>query len=230
MVEYVSPTLYKKCKDEEKELNRKGYISETQFEHKCLLSVLCENIIVVELGAGYGRICLEVAGRIKNHFCVAVEAEPTHYQWCLKNFRDNNIMGEVIHAAVSNKAGTRRFNVGSPSSQYGQKITRGLFGEWNRLLGKTMLVETITLDSLLGSTTGKVLVHMDVQGEEWNILRASKHLNLIDFFIIGIHKKEFSSYIANLLTPTHNIIANLPPNSTTNNVATQDGIIFATKK
>jgi hypothetical protein len=136
----------------------------------------------------------------------------------------------VINAVVGDGV-NRRFNIGHPSTQYGQKMSVGLYGLVNRILGRTMVIPTITLDSVLDMVTRPTLVHMDVQGEELNVLKSCKRLSDVSYLIVGVHKREYSGLIPKVLSPTHNILFNLLPKSITKTgigtVATQDGVILA---
>ena len=102
-----------------------------ELQRDCFLSTLIdinkENVNFMEHGSGWGRLCLTFAGLVDNnvfeiipktYFCLAVEAEPTHYKWNKEHFDKYNINGNVIFAAVSNQNGSAYFNVGSHPQEY----------------------------------------------------------------------------------------------------------------
>ncbi len=88
-------------------------VDEEYFEWIDLLeSVLAaeRSYTMIELGAGYGRWVIRAALALKQfngqlpYRLIAVEAEPTVFQWLRQHFRDNEIDASkhlVIHGAVS---------------------------------------------------------------------------------------------------------------------------------
>ena len=117
-------------------IQAKGQMHEGVFQLDCLLSVLAdikrEHVNMFELGAGYGRMCLHLAGAIdykvipiapKSYRCLAVEGDLTHYQWIKEHFEIQNINGIAVHGAVSDRNGETRFIVPpDPASSYGPAI------------------------------------------------------------------------------------------------------------
>ena len=115
----------------------RGEMTEDDFERDCFLSVLADvektHVNMFELGAGCGRMSLALAGVIDFKVvpvvpascrCLAVEAEPTHYDWIKEHFGTQGINGTVVHGAVSKKNGFCRFNINpAPDSCYGQVIS-----------------------------------------------------------------------------------------------------------
>lgn len=67
---------------------------------------------MIELGAGFGRWLVRAAQAIRQHsglafHLIAVEAEPTHFEWIPLHFRDNDVDPAdrvLIHAAVTDHA------------------------------------------------------------------------------------------------------------------------------
>jgi FkbM family methyltransferase len=123
---------------------------------------------MLELGAGFGRWTARAAAAAQQrglqYSFVAVEAEPTHFEWMIQNLQDNGVGladCRLICAAVTDKDGIVRFHVGDPSTSYGQSI------------GGTTEVEAVSLNTLLRPLGLVDLIDMDVQGAELDILAAS---------------------------------------------------------
>lgn len=165
-------------------------------------------------GAGWGRMSLALAGVIDynvipltpvKYRCLAVEGEPTHYQWLKEHFEVQKINGIAVHGAVSNKNGTCRFDsVGEAGSRYGQTITslitinkmpsikkiynfvtngkdriERIKNYYNLLIKGTIKIPMYTIDRLI-QTYGfdhVDIIHMDVQGAEYKVaLGAAKSI------------------------------------------------------
>jgi FkbM family methyltransferase len=123
---------------------------------------------MLELGAGFGRWTARGAAAAKQfglpYTLIAVEAEPTHFEWMCQNLQDNGVKPEdcrLIHAAVTGKDGKIGFQVGDPVSNYGQSI------------GGSTEVNAISLPTLLQSLELVDLIDMDVQGAELEIIEAA---------------------------------------------------------
>ena len=217
-------------------------VSEQEFERDCFLSVLNdierEEVSLIEVGAGYGEWCLALAGTIENKLidcvptkykCLAIEAEPKHYEWCRKHFAAQHINGNVIFGAVSNKNGECRFNSETnPAKHYGQsmsfainegslreRVSQTLVGVRNLVKGKAVKVPMFTLDSLIREHAN--IVHMDVQGAELKVLegaRESIERGLIDYWLIGTHKREYNDVIKRMLEHKYECVVSLLPFST----------------
>jgi FkbM family methyltransferase len=154
----------------------------------------------VELGAGYGRwsvrAALAAAQRGLSPVClVAVEGEPTHFEWLKLHFADNGLdpsRHTLIRAAVSDAEGETFFHVGRPAEWYGQciactdtgyKVPKMAF--WNVL-----------------NPLGRVdLIDLDVQGEELKC--CSSDIGSIDAKVkrlhIGTHSSEIEAGLRTLL-------------------------------
>ncbi|MBA7606401.1 hypothetical protein ES703_13549 [subsurface metagenome] len=217
-----------------------GKMTETEFQQDCLLSILADiksnQVNILELGAGWGRICLALAGVIDykiiplipiSYRCLAVEGEPTHYQWAKEHFEIHNVRGIAVNGAVSSKSGTCRFSAdASPDSQYGQSMIP-LFnryripspgGLYYILTKKTVKIPMYSLDHLV-QTYGfdhVDILQMDVQGAEYKVmLGASESIkkDLIDYFFIGTHHRELNDAIRQSLSPKFDLIIDLYPDS-----------------
>jgi FkbM family methyltransferase len=123
---------------------------------------------MLELGAGFGRWTARAAGAAQQrhlpYFLIAVEAEPTHFEWLKENLQDNGVrLGDcrLIRAAVTDKDGRVGFCAGNPAGDYGQAI------------GGNTEVEAVSLTTLLRPLDSVDLIDMDVQGAELEILSAA---------------------------------------------------------
>lgn len=223
-----------------------GQITEAEFERDCFLSVLADikrkHVNMFELGAGWGRMSLALAGVINyriisltpvSYRCLAVEGEPTHYQWIKEHFETQDINGIVVHGAVSNKNGACRFNASStPDSCYGQAISPLISHHkipsirtlYNLITKRTIKVPMYTVDQLI-QTYGfdhVDIIDVDVQGAEYEVmLGAAESIknDLIDYWLIGTHHRKLNEAIRQLLSPKFDLIVDVYPNS----VATVNG-------
>ena len=213
-----------------------GNMPAGNFQQDCLLSILADikkdEVNFFELGAGWGRICLNIAGAIdfnvidcipKRYHCLAVEAEPIHYEWLKEHFEAQNINGTAVCGAVSNKNGTCRFESYSrPDYQYGQAMAplrsrRGIPSIQNIrkiITGKTVKVPMYTLDHLVQEYgfDHVDIVQMDVQGAEYDVIQGAANAikdDMIDYFLINIHHNDFSHMLTARLSDKYNLIIDL---------------------
>lgn len=246
MTKCYSPEKRKLDAERDRMIHAEGMISEPEFKQDCLLSLLADiknkHVNFFELGAGWGRICLEVAGVIDHkvipltpvgYRCLAIEGEPVHYGWAKEHFEFNHINAAAVHGAVSDKNGKCWFNIsGLPDTQYGQPINPlfGTFklpsvgGIWNIIRRRAIQIPIFTVDRLIKKYQFDHvdIVQMDVQGAEYKVVRgASESIrkNLIDYFFIGTHDRKLNDSLRDRLTPNFDLIVDVYPDS----VSTVDG-------
>jgi len=154
----------------------------------------------VELGAGYGRWSVRAALAAAQRGLtplrlVAVEGEPTHFEWLKIHFVDHGLDPQqhaLIHAAVSDADGETFFHVGRPAEWYGQSIAYSDTG---------CTVRKITLRSVLEPLGSVDLLDSDVQGEELKC--CSSAIDLLDAKVkrlyIGTHSPEIEAGLRTLL-------------------------------
>jgi FkbM family methyltransferase len=137
--------------------------------------VLAKNhFTMIELGAGFGRWTVNAAVALRQlaslpHTFVAVEAEPTHFQWTIKHLADNFVDPagvRLIQAAVTSSDGKVGFHLGDsplgkPADWYGQHI------------GGPHSVDAVSLSTLLRALDTVDLIDIDVQGAELQVLEAA---------------------------------------------------------
>jgi len=170
---------------------------------------------MVALGAGWGR-WLVAAGLAVRQFSgipcrlIGVEAEPTHFQWMLQHFRDNDLDPadhDLIQAAASSRSGDAWFYFGKPASWYGQsiirdeavdKITNENEIEYNS--ERAMRVRTVDLPELTERYGRIDYLHMDVQGAELYILEAAPEIldKKVKRVLIGTHSTEIEEGLRKL--------------------------------
>ncbi len=222
-----------------KSIDKAGELTETQFEIDCFLSVLADikskHVNMFELGAGWGEWCLALAGVVDfkiipivpiSYRCLAVEGEPTHYEWIKEHFEKQNINGIAVHGAVSSRNGSCRFIVGGADTCYGQSMISSsnltfrkiIWYTYNYIFGKTSKISMYSIDHLLQAYAFEHvdIIDVDVQGSEYQVmLGAAKSIRngLIDYLIIGTHDKRLNDTLRKLLSPRFDLIVDIYPNS-----------------
>lgn len=182
-----------------------------------------DSFTMIELGAGWGRWLVNAAVALRQlapdrpYRLVAVEAEPTHFEWLRRHLLDNGIAPEqhtLVKAAVAAKDGRVRFQRGEPSAWYGQSIERDdpaskLAGpvsrliRWSRnsianrrVLGrdvrKVRHSRAVALSTLLEPLDVVDLVDADVQGVEADVFEAAAEelARKVRRVHIGTHDRE----------------------------------------
>jgi FkbM family methyltransferase len=144
---------------------------EEYFEWIALLEAVAgakTRFTMLELGAGWGRWSARAAAACQQlglpYHLVAVEAEPTHFQWMVQNLQDNGVKPEdcrLIQAAVTGKDGKVAFQVGDATDSYSQSI------------GGSTEIDAVSLPTLLLPLKFVDLIDMNVQGAEFDILAAA---------------------------------------------------------
>jgi len=240
MTKCLAQQRKERLEERDNAIREEGQMTQTGFGKDCLLSVLADiqkpHVNMFELGAGWGRMCLETAGVIDyrlipvtpvSYRCLAVEGEPTHYQWAKEHFDIQNINGAVVLGAVSNKNGSCWFNTGpSPDSCYGQAmesfVSRRKLPKiknlYNIIKKGIIKIPMYTVDHLIQrySFDHVDFVHMDVQGAEYKvILGAAESIknDLIDHLWIGTHHNEMNDELRRLLSPKFDLIIDIYPRS-----------------
>ena len=170
--------------DEERMKDRQatlGYpgISEETFEWQLLLSAVLEargQFVMVEVGAGFGRwlvssVCALRCARPEIPFrLVAIEAEPQHFAWIGKHFRDNGIdpaAHRLIQAAVSGHDGHELFMIGHSEQWYGQNIVAGSAERRSDFPdARATHVDCLSVPTVLADLGRVDLMDFDIQGAE----------------------------------------------------------------
>jgi FkbM family methyltransferase len=127
-----------------------------------------------ELGAGWGRWITNAVAALRKlgnlpYTLVAVEAEPTHFQWLIQHLKHNDVSLDacwLVEAAVTGRDGKVGFYTGDtayggPDNWYGQFV------------GGPTEVKSVSLDTILRPLDTVDLLDMDVQGLEFEVLEAA---------------------------------------------------------
>lgn len=179
------------------------------------------HFVFAELGAGYGRWSAHVAlyaretrPDLKVHI-IAVEPEPTHFQW-LKEHMVNNEIGvydcTLIDRPISTKQGWTLFQVGSPATWYGQRVVginpmRVFHATPSQIYQRirdgfgVRVVRSVSLESVLAGHQYIDLINMDIQGDELNVLSTTPAdvINRIHYLYIGTHSSEIEQGLHELM-------------------------------
>jgi FkbM family methyltransferase len=153
------------------------------FEWMAVLDAIAEateKLTMVEVGAGFGRWSVRAGAAARRYrpdlryHLVAVEAEPTHFDWLRLHLEDNGFGNSssrgtchLVNAAVSGQAGEEDFYVGDAAAWYGQALVR------SENVGAAAAVEpvnTVRLSDLLQPLDRVDLIDMDIQGAELEVL------------------------------------------------------------
>jgi FkbM family methyltransferase len=188
------------------------------FDWLILLEAVVEardEFTMVALGAGWGRWLVSAALAVKQFQplpcrLIGVEAEPTHFQWMLEHFRDNDLDPadhHLIEAAASGRSGRAWFYCGKPASWYGQSIIHDraldkLAGEaeveYNN--ERARLVRTVDLAEVTEGRRKIDYLQMDVQGAEHEILAAAPQIldRKVKRVLVGTHSTEIEAELRDL--------------------------------
>jgi len=196
-----------------------------QLERFALLSLFQryagQHVTLFELGAGRADICMALAGCCKyglisdppaSYRALAIEAEPTHFEWCRMNVELQNLNVVLVHGAVCEEVGERFFRIDpDPISSFGQCICGGGEG--------SIRVSAYTIDFLRREHDFPHInvIHMDVQGAEANCVRGAKKSiaeEAIDHFIIETHNVRWEVELRELLSPNFDCLVNLSRDTT----------------
>jgi FkbM family methyltransferase len=164
-------------------------LSHEAFEWMALFDAIAEastRFTMLEVGAGFGRWTVRAAVAIRSYRpdlkyrLVAVEAEPTHFEWLALHTADNEVLPrssegtcELINAAVSQNRGEEPFYFGDPAAWYGQALVRP---ENVGAEAPVQPVATVRLSEVLDKLDCVDLIDLDIQGAELEVLTESASL------------------------------------------------------
>ena len=143
---------------------------------------------MMALGAGWGRwlVAGACAARQIEHLrvrLIGVDAEPTHFQFMLQHFRDNQIDPadhDLVEAAIATTRGETWFYVGKADTWYGQSMIQdaalapdpgSLEIDYNS--ERARRVKTIELHELTARHRRIDYMQLDVQGVELDVLSST---------------------------------------------------------
>lgn len=157
---------------------------------------------LIELGAAFGVWSVRAALAIRRRYgampvhLIAVEADPFHFQWMQFHFADNGLHPEdhtLIHAAISGGGRPLPFLIRSPqgaerpNTWFGQalgdwagQVVEHDAGEYGGCTVRrhengwgSIAVPQITLSEILNPVRRADLLHMDIQGMEYEVLESA---------------------------------------------------------
>lgn len=183
--------------------------SEDYFEW---IDVLCaaryaqKRLVVVELGAGYGRWLAHAYAAAQRRrdsaplecLLIGVEADAKKIENMRRHLADNGVpptATRLLHCAVSDFDGELHFAKTNAASTFGTQVAAGS-GE------NTESVPAMRLSTLLPPEIGVIdLIDMDIQGEEWKVLADSATLvnERVKRLHIATHGRDIEAKIAELL-------------------------------
>jgi FkbM family methyltransferase len=215
---------------------------------------------MIELGAGIGRWAVRAAFAVEQYHralpyrLIAVEAEPTHFEWMRLHFLDNGIDPSkhlLMNAALTETPGQVSFYIGSesgdvkPNGWFGQSLTKdyevdaavdeepycGFEVRLHKSGSKSISVPGVSLTNILADLREVDLVDFDIQGYEGTAIRSAiDPLNAkVKRLHIGTHAHEIEVGLRDLLT-SHgwHCLAEYPLGATANTpwgvMTFQDGV------
>jgi FkbM family methyltransferase len=162
-----------------------GYppLNEEYFEWISLLAAVAtgkDRFRMFELGAGWGRWSVSGAMLCRQRelpfHLVAIEPEPSHFEWLQMNFRDNGLDPAAHHlqkAAIARRGGRVWFaGKDDPKHEYGHYVPLGM-GDLIRMVRgrfRSWKVDAVALGALLAQYPTVDLIDLDIQGMEYDAL------------------------------------------------------------
>lgn len=180
--------------------------------------------VVFELGAGWAPWLVRSVFALQQHrqvpfYLVGVEASSKHFRMMLNHLRVNGIDPErqkILHGAVSDKDGFARFpRIDETSEDWGAGIA-AVATDWNALSEEPLKslragenyeeyesVPSYGLNSLLEPFAAVDLIHIDLQGLEYDVLRAAvdQVSQKVKWLCIGTHSSPLELKLTALLLP-----------------------------
>jgi FkbM family methyltransferase len=193
-------------------------IGDNIFDWLILLEAVVEargGFTMAALGSGWGRWLVAgafAAAQLGRTPCrlVGVEAEPTHFQWMLEHFRDNNLdpnQHELIEAAAGARSGRSWFYVGKSDSWYGQSLIHDKSLEGIKDAGeieyggeRARMVRTVDFAELSRNYPRIDYLHLDIQGAELDVLSADPRIldAKVKRVLVGTHSAEIEAGLRKL--------------------------------
>jgi FkbM family methyltransferase len=172
-----------------------------------------DRFVAMELGAGYGTwvVGSGVAARQRGITSIklyGVEADPQHFASMEQHFRDNGFEPaehRIIQAAVGVEAGVARWPKLPDSSEpvgWGVRPVHGNEQEYmGRAFEEMIEVKVVAMRELIALEPEWHLVHIDVQGHEFNIIRSSIDLlnERVRWMVVGTHSRKIDGDILEIM-------------------------------
>ena len=177
---------------------------------------------VMELGAGWGPaiVSSSVIARLRGITDIrmtGVEGDPHHYKFMLQHVIDNGFSvakQDLLQAAVAVEGGVAEWPVTLDSSDnYGFRPIEGNGDYMNRSFAKTQAVTLLAMRDLVRRETQWDIIHMDVQGAEYDICNSAlDDLNArAKRIMIGTHSRKLDGDLFALFSRAGWILENEKP-------------------
>lgn len=194
---------------------------------------------MAELGAGWapwlirGALAARQNDTITDTELLAVEADPTHFEWINEHFTDNGLdpdTHQILFGAASGEPGVLRFPViENPDEDYGASL-RAAKGNI-----PVIEVRAYTMAEILEHFTGPLdFLHVDIQGAEYDLLPGAMQLlgQSVKQIMIGTHLADerhealAETFRANGWTEVMNFPRNATSKTEFGDVAFGDGFLL----
>jgi FkbM family methyltransferase len=192
-----------------------GYppLNEEYFEWISLLAAVAtakRQFRMFELGAGWGRWSVSGAMLCRQRelpfHLVAIEPEPSHFEWLQMNFRDNGLDPGANHlqrAAIAPRGGRVWFaGKDDPKHEYGHYVPLGIGDLIKTVRGRfrSRKVEAVALGTLLDRYPTVDLIDLDIQGMEYEALASvsTKQLQTVRLIHIETHTRKIEGQLKEL--------------------------------
>ena len=164
--------------------------------------------VMAELGAGYGLWCVRAGVAVRRLHpdvdisLIAVEAEPTHFEWLRQHLADNGFDPEehrVWHGAVTAEDGSISFpKLARPDADYGAAVNQTKRGKFET---ETMDVPSYSLKTVLEGYDVVDVLHIDIQGAEDEALRTGMDVILekVKLVYVATHSREIDQSVSRRL-------------------------------
>ena len=141
-------------------------------EIELLLRSLNDSIIFIDVGANIGYWSIFVKGKFNDSIVMAVEPNPERFQYLKQNVLINDLDIATLQCGISNKSETNHFFVSEDITLHAgaSKIRDNLSNP------SEIIIEYKTLDDLLNlfpNSTKNIVIKLDVEGEEYSIIKSS---------------------------------------------------------
>lgn len=183
-----------------------------------------DRFVAMELGAGYGTwvIGSGVAARNRGIGSIklyGVEADPQHFASMEQHFRDNGFDPEhhhIVQAAVGVEAGMARWpKLDDSSLPVGWGVRPVHDGE-QEYMGRAfdmIDVKVLAMRELVAREPEWNLIHIDVQGHEFDIIRSSIDLlnKRVRWMVVGTHSRKIDGDILDIMCRAGWVLENEKP-------------------
>jgi FkbM family methyltransferase len=168
-----------------------------------------DELVAVELGAGWGPWLVTAAKAaerrgVRRARLVGVEGSRGHVAYMREHFADNGLdpaAHALVHGIAGPADGEAEFPVlADPAAEWGAAAVLAS-GERPPAGGATERVRTYSLDTLLKPFTVVDLVHIDIQGHEFEVVAAARDVlrQKVKRVVVGTHGRKIEEQLLNEL-------------------------------